>query len=210
MSASIGHLVGGDVLADGCRVWRSASLSFMRTMRPRISERSMGSTEMPLASSSLLAVAHGVERRRARADGADAQAAQAAHHAADGGEPVEILGEDVGIGSFGVQRGQRVRNAVLLEVVAGRHLAAEAVAAVADGHQSGRVGRGLHQHGHVEVGQAQRVGDGALVAEIRQRDDDAVDLVAVALEEVGADGGLRCGFRWRRTWFLPAPTATTP
>ena len=66
-----------------------------------------------------LAVADGVERRGARADGADAEAAQAADDAADGGEPGEILGEDVGIGGFGVQRGERVGNAVLLEVVAG-------------------------------------------------------------------------------------------
>ena len=60
------------------------------------------------------------------------------------------------------------------------HLAAEAVAAVGDGHLAGGIGRRLDQHRHVEVGQAQGVGDAALVAEVRQRDDDAVDLVAVA------------------------------
>ena len=64
-----------------------------------------------------------------------------------------------------------------------RHLAAEAVAAVADGHLRRGVRRGLHQHRHVQVRRAQRVGDGALVAEIRQRDDDAVDLVAMLPEQ---------------------------
>ena len=198
-----GDLVGGDVLADGFQLGFGFAVLHADDAAEDLGEVD-GFHGDAAGFEQFLAVAHGVERRGARADGADADAAQTADHAADGGEPGEIFGEEVGIGGFGVQGGERVRNAVLLEVIAGAHLAAEAVAAVADGHQAGGIGRGLHQHGHVEVGQAQGVGDGALVAEIRQRDDDAVDVVAAALEEVGADAPPHCGFRWRRTWFLRA------
>ena len=81
-----------------------------------------------------LAVADGVEGGGTRADRADADAAQAVGDAADAGEPGEILAEELGIGRFGVLRGERVRDAVLREIVADRHLAAEAVAAELDGH----------------------------------------------------------------------------
>ena len=59
-----------------------------------------------------------------------------------------------------------------------------------DQHARGRVWSGLHQDGNAEIRPAQRVGDGAFVAEVRQRDDDAVDFFAVFFEEVGA-------FSWR-------------
>ena len=104
------------------------------------------------------------------------------------------LRKSVGIGRDGVERGERIGDAVLREIVAGRHLAAEAIAAVGDGHLAGRIGRGLHQHGHVETGHAQGIGDGALVAEIGQCDDDAVDCVAMLLEELGAARGFGAGF----------------
>ena len=80
----------------------------------------------------------------------------------------------------------RVGNAVLPQVVAGRHLAAEAVAPVGDLHVVGAVGRGLHQHRHLQRGVADSVGDAALFAEVRQRHDDAVDLVAMLAEELRA------------------------
>ena len=51
------------------------------------------------------------------------------------------------------------------------------VAAVRDGHLRRRVRRRLNQNRHIEPGQPQRVGNRALVAEIRKRNDDAVDLV---------------------------------
>ena len=56
-----------------------------------------------------------------------------------------------------------------------------------DPHAADAVGEGVDEHGDVEPGPAQRVGDGALVAEVGERDEDAVDLVAVALERVGAE-----------------------
>ncbi len=85
-----------------------------------------------------------------------------------------------------MQRGERVGDAVLLEIVAGRHFAAEAVAAIGDGHLAGRVGRGLDQDGNVERGEAKRVGDGTLVAEIGQGDDDAVDHAGFRTEQLRA------------------------
>src|SRR5215469_3939785 len=95
------------------------------------------------------AVTHGVECRGARADRADAQVAQAFDNAANRCKPREVLREFGRIGSFGVQRGEGIRKAVLFEVVAGRHFAAEAVAAVRDAHLAGGVGGGLNQYGKV-------------------------------------------------------------
>ena len=134
--------------------------------------------------------------------------AQSAHHAADAGEPSEIFRELGRVRRLRVQRRQRVRNAILHQVIAGRHLAAEAVAAVVDGHLARRIRRGLHQHRHVQVRHAQRIGDGALVAEIRQRDDDAVDLAAVLAEQLRARRLLPRAFPRRRTWSLQASSAT--
>ncbi len=85
-----------------------------------------------------------------------------------------------------MQLGQAEGHAVLAQVVAERHLAAEAVAAVGDGHDVDLVGRGLDQHRHVEAGPAQRVDHGALFAEVGQRHHDAVDLLAMGVKEVGA------------------------
>ena len=61
--------------------------------------KSSVSTEMPLDSEQLLAVADGVECRRPRADAANAQVPQAVHHPADAGEPCQIL-----LKIFGVRR----------------------------------------------------------------------------------------------------------
>jgi hypothetical protein len=44
------------------------------------------------------------------------------------------------------------------------------------------VGRGLDQHRHLQVGEAERIGEAALFAEVGQRDDDAVDLGGVRLK----------------------------
>ena len=93
-----------------------------------------------------------------------------------------------------MQRGNRIRNAVLPQIIAGRHLAAEAVAAKLDGHLLRIVGRGLDQHRNVQVRQAQGIGNRALFAEIRQSHDDAIDAIAIFLEEIGAAPGLFPGF----------------
>ena len=86
--------------------------------------------------------------------------------------------------------GQRVGDVVLAQVVADAHLAAEAVAAVVDGHLLRVVRERMHQHGYVEAGETDRVGNCALVAEVRERDQDAVDLVTVLPEHLGAEPGL--------------------
>jgi hypothetical protein len=99
------------------------------------------------------------------------------------GERIEVVGEFRRVEALGVKLRQRVANAVLAQVVAGRHLAAEAVAPVLDRQLVGGVGRRLHQHRNAEIGEAQRVGDRALVAEVGQGDDDAVDAVAVGFEQ---------------------------
>ena len=57
---------------------------------------------------------------------------EAAHNAADRREPRQVGLELGRVRRLGVQRRQRVGNAVLLQVVADRHLAAEAVAAEGD------------------------------------------------------------------------------
>src|SRR5208282_2993771 len=52
------------------------------------------------------AVTNGVERGGTRADGADAKPFEPFDDAANGEEPVEILGEGVGVGCFRVERGE--------------------------------------------------------------------------------------------------------
>jgi hypothetical protein len=91
---------------------RGRVVSFMRLMRPRISERSIGLDGDAAGFQNLLAVAHGVERRRPRADGADAQPAGPSPRGRRR-RTTPDPSEKLGIGRFGVQRGQRVRNAVL-------------------------------------------------------------------------------------------------
>jgi hypothetical protein len=74
----------------------------------------------------------------------------------------------------------------LTEVIADRHLAAEAVAAVLDRHPGAFVAEGVDQDRHLQSRPAQRVRNRALVAEVRERHDHAVDLVTVLAKEVGA------------------------
>ena len=52
-----------------------------------------------------------------------------------------------------------------------------------DGHVLRVVGRSLHQHRNVQPRQSKRVGDGALVTEVWQRYDHAIDLVAIFLKQ---------------------------
>ena len=134
----------------------------------------------------LLAVTHGVERRRTRADAADAQVAHPVGDAAYGGKPRQVLLKIFRVGAHGVQPRQRVGNSVLAQVVAGRHLSAKAVAAMQDGHLRRVVGRRLHQHRNVEPRQPHGVGNRALVAEVGQRHDHAIDAVAILLKQCRA------------------------
>jgi hypothetical protein len=81
-SAAFGN-ADGDVALDGGQLGlRRVVVSFMRLMRPKTSDRSRVSMVMPLVRDAL-GVAHRVEGRGTRADGADAQILQALHDAAD-------------------------------------------------------------------------------------------------------------------------------
>ena len=79
-----------------------------------------------------------------------------------------------------------------------------------DAHFGGRVWRGLNQHGNIEARQAQRIGDGALVAKIGQSDDDAVDSARVfGTEQLGAAFGFFVSFHGAVFAVSRAPSATT-
>ncbi len=108
-----------------------------------------------------------------------------------------------------MQRGERVRDAVLHQVIAGRHLAAEAIAAVGDGHFAGGIGRGLNQHGYIQTRAAQGIGNGAFVAEVGQSDDNAID----AYRDAGGRGprisSLLRSFPQRHSWSLAVLRETT-
>ena len=51
---------------------------------------------------------------------------------------------------------------------------------------SGIVVEGMNEHRHAQAGPAEGVGHAAFVAEVRQRDEDAVNLAGLLLEQVGA------------------------
>ena len=157
----------------------------------------------------LFAVTHGVEGLRPCSERADAEVAEAINNAADGGEPGEVFTEGLGLGLHGVLRGDGVRDSILHEVIAGRHLAAEAVTAMGYLHGLFAIGRGLHEDRHLQRGIADGVGDTAFVAEVRQGYDDAVDFIAVFAEEIAAaarlfmsfDGTVLRFFRAQRDYF---------
>ena len=48
----------------------------------------------------------------------------------------------------------------------------------------------VNEHGHLEPGHAQRVRDAFFIAEIRQADNNAVNFLAVLLEQIGASAGV--------------------
>ena len=160
-------------------------------MRPRISDRSIGSTEMPDRLEQLLAEPDGVERRRPGADGADAQAAQPLHHPAHAVEPLAgrcANTADAGVSvcrevsEYGMPYCFRLLQADILPQKLSRRSC--------DRHRPGSSGVACTSTGTSQVGQAQGVGDRPLLAEVRQRDDHAVDLVAVAVEQLGAPARL--------------------
>src|SRR5207248_8892960 len=110
-----------------------------------------------------------------------------------GCEPREIILKFFGVRTNGVERGKRVRDSILSQIVAGRHFSAKAVAAERKRHFPRRIRSRLYQHGNVQPSQSHSIGDGALVAEIRKRDDDAVDAMPIFLEKSGAALGFFMG-----------------
>ena len=108
------------------------SSSFKRPMRPI----GFGEVERfnadPGVFQQFFAETHRVKGHRARAQHAEAGAAHPARDPAHRRELAQVGAETLAGGINGVQRGQRERNPVLAQVVAGRHLAAKAVAPVLD------------------------------------------------------------------------------
>ena len=88
-------------------------------------------------------------------------------------------------------RRERVGDAVLAQIVADAHFSAETVSSLVDGHVRRVIRESVHQHRYIEAGEPYGIGDGALVAKIRQRDQDAVYLVTVLLEHLSTQPGLR-------------------
>ena len=164
----IGNAAGGHVFTNfGQLALNSGVIIFQSRDAPQDFREVDGFGRDPGSFQQFLAVAHCIESGGTRSDTAHAQVTHTIGHAAHGSEPGQVLLEFGGIEGNRVQPGQRIRNAILAEIIAGRHLAAEAVAAVQDGHLGGIVGSSLHEHRDIEPGQTHCVGDGALVTEVR-------------------------------------------
>ena len=111
----------------------------------------------------------------------------------DPGDPGETrqIPEEIGIvGRDGVPSGQGEFDAVLAEIVADRHLPAEAVTPVVDGHFVELVGEGLYQNRNVQARKTDGIGHSSLVTEVGKGDQDAVDLVCVLFEKRAAFTGI--------------------
>ncbi len=101
-----------------------------------------------------------------------------------------------------VQRGQRVLDAVLHHVVAALILPQKLSRRVAMVIASERSGVACTSTGTLRPDKPDRVHDAALFAEIGQRNDDAVDLFRVLLEQFGAMLRLSVGFHCAVLRFL--------
>lgn len=143
-----------------------------------------------MAFENLLRVANGVERAGPGANCAEPRAAQAVDDAADAEEPVEVLSEALRSRQADVLACERELRASLHKVVADGDLAAERIAAARGRELVQIVWIALDEDGHVQTGHLERVRDALFVAEIREADEDAVDLVAMLLEEGGAFPGI--------------------
>src|SRR6266568_3798336 len=193
--AQLGHLekggvrnaLSGNVPPDGLELFlRDGVVVFHARDTPKNFREINGLDGDAVGFEDLFTVPHGIECRRPRANRADAQPAQAFHNAAYAEEPFKVAAENVRLRLFGMECRQRIRNAILCEIIASRHLAAKTVAAVPDGHPTWCVGRGLYQDGHRESRHPQRIGDGSLVTKVRQSDHNSVDRFPVMLEQVRA------------------------
>ena len=91
------------------------------------------------------------------------------------------------------------RDAVLVEIVGDRELAAEGVAAAGDVDLVDLVVARLQQDRHVELRRVDELHDGDFVAEVRQADDQAVDRVALLRENARRSAGRRRATAPRRS-----------
>ncbi len=138
----------------------------------------------------LLAVTHGVERGRTRANRTHAKVPEAIDHPAGRNEPLEVLPELRRIRRFRMKSGDGVGDAILPKVVASRHLAAKTVAAKRDRHLPGVIRSSLHEHGDMQVCEPKRIGNRALLPEVGQSHDDAINSIPILFKQVRAAPGL--------------------
>lgn len=89
-----------------------------------------------------------------------------------------------------MQSRETERNLVLTQVIAHRYLAAARVPPALHGEMVQIVRICLHQHRNLQTGEPERIGNGPLVAEVRKRNQNAVDLCAVGAEQIGAGAGV--------------------
>ena len=124
-----------------------------------------------------------VEAERTCANLANTAMTQASYNTANAGELIDVLLELLAIDAVGVEAGEREGNAILIEVVADRDLAAECIATAVEVNLVVVVVTGLHKYGHVQFGTEDGIDDTNLVAEVGKTHQDAVNLVAVCAEE---------------------------
>ena len=132
--------------------------------------------------------ADGFECGSARTDGAHSHAAQSVGDAADGGEPLELQLEAIGVRVDDVWPVGAEQDADLREDVLNRELAAEAIPAIFGVHFVHLIRIGHNEDG--DAGIAERPFGGFFVAEVRQGQDDAVELTFVGLKEPGELAGV--------------------
>ena len=82
-----------------------------------------------------------------------------------------------------MQGGQGKRDTILPQIVTNRHFAAESIAASLNAELRQVVRISLHQNWDTQSGEFDRVRDALFVAEIRQRDQNALDAVAIRPEQ---------------------------
>ena len=129
------HVLGGNVLADFAELRLNCLIVILAAIDPGQDFRQVERLHRnAFRFQYLFAIAHGLESGRPRADAADAEAAQPVHHAAHAGEQRQVFLKRVGFRTDRVGSCERIGNAVLLQVIADGHLAAETVAPVRNGH----------------------------------------------------------------------------
>jgi len=139
----------------------------------------------------LLARPHGLEGGRARADGADASAPEALHHPAHTGKGIQVARKGRAPESAGVGGGVREGNPILMKIVADGDLAAKRITAMIHVDPVIVIVTGLHEYGHVEACQVEGINNAQLIAKVRQAHNDAIDAIALLLEQPGTALGIR-------------------
>src|SRR5262249_23185786 len=127
-----------------------------------------------------------VERRWTRTQCANASIFQLPNNVAGPDESPQVRPELRTIRVHGMHAGQRITQAVLFQIIADRHFAAEAVASVPNRHLLAFVIERMNEHWNVKVGPTQRVSYCAFISEIGQCHQYSAYLVTMSFEQIGA------------------------